>query len=273
MIVSRRRRVRFGLIDTHCHLTFPEFRDRVDDVVIEAARHAVTGLVTISTTVPDAEGACRIAARHERVWFSAGVHPLNSDRGPHDWAALARIARDPRCVAWGELGLDNHYDKPPRETQLPVLERHLACIEGSDRAGRVLPVVIHCREAYADLIPILRASGIAPERFVFHCFTGTPADMRMVLDFGAHVSFTGVVTYKNAPDVREAARMPPIDRVMVETDAPFISPEPVRSMRPCEPWMTSYTAVQLAALRGEHWDTFHKAINDNTKRFFGIPAK
>ncbi len=136
-----------------------------------------------------------------------------------------------------------------------------------------LPIVIHCREAFDDLIPILRRTRLDPSRFVFHCFTGTPDDMRKVLDFGAMVSFTGVVTYKNAAEVREAAKMAPLSRIMVETDAPYLSPDPHRGKRPCKPWMASLTAKALAELRGEDWDTFHAAINANTTRFYKVPAE
>lgn len=269
--------LRPAVIDTHCHLTFPDFgADRfpggVGGVLAEAADRAVTGCITVSTTVPDAHAALGVARAHDRVWCSAGVHPLYADRGPHDWAALARVAADPRCVAWGELGLDNHYPTPARAVQDRVLEEHLAQIESSAKAGLVRPVIIHCREAYADLVPVLRRSSIEASRVVFHCFTGTPADVRLVLDYGAWVSFTGVVTYRNASAVREAAALVPADRIMVETDAPFLSPEPHRSVRPCRPWMVCVTARRLAEVRATAWDDFHRQLNDNTARFFGIPA-
>jgi TatD DNase family protein len=131
-------------------------------------------------------------------------------------------------------------------------------------------VVLHCREAFADLLPVLRQSGLEPTKMVFHCFTGTAAEMRALLDLGCWVSFTGVVTYKNAKDLREALMLPPLDRIMVETDAPFLSPEPHRSVRPCEPWMVSLTARRLAELRGVDMDKFADILNDNTYRFFGV---
>lgn len=268
------------MIDTHCHLTFPDFDDRVDDVLADARRHGVTGMITVSTTPPDARRALDIAASHDRIWCSAGAHPLYADKGPHDWRLLASVARNEKCVAWGEIGLDNHYTEPARTLQDSVLADALALIEETDRepsppgsARRPLPVILHCREAFDDLIPILRRSGIDPARFVFHCFTGTPDNARACLDFGAMISFTGVVTYPNAPDVQAAARLIPLDRIMVETDAPFLSPVPKRGVRPCEPWMTSLTARFLAELRREDWDTFHAAINANTSRFFGIDAR
>ncbi len=267
------------MIDTHCHLTFPDFAGRVDEVLADAADAGVTGAITISTTTRDCLDALAVAERYERVWCSAGVHPLYSDGGrdglPHEWENLRRVASHPKCVAWGELGLDNHYAKPARELQRRVLAEQLSFIErcstGADAID--LPAVIHCRDAFADLIPILRDSALTPERCVFHCFTGTPADAESVLDFGAWISFTGVVTFANAPLVREAAALVPAGRVMVETDAPFLTPEPHRKVRPNEPKFTVHTARAIADIRGVPFDEFHKQLNENTTRFFGVDAR
>ncbi len=268
------------MIDTHCHLTFPDFEGRVGEALALAADRGVTGAITVSTTTQDCLRALAIAREHPRVWCTSGVHPLHSDEGPHAWENLRLVASHERCVAWGELGLDNHYQDPAREVQLRVLGEQLAFIEGfsplqgapQSRRGLAggLPVVLHCREAFDDLIPILRRTRLDPTRFVFHCFTGTPADMRNVLDFGAMVSFTGVVTYRNAAEVQEAARLAPLSRIMVETDAPYLSPDPHRGQRPCEPWMSSVTARRLAELRGEDWAAFEAAIDENTRRFYGV---
>ena len=265
------------MIDTHLHLTFPDYAPDAPSGGIEAvlsrARAAgVTGCISISTTHRDAGAARDIAAAHERVWCSAGVHPLYSDEGPHDWEALLEVARHPKCVAWGELGLDNHYAEPAREVQRRVLDEQLAFIE-SHNAEMDLPLIIHCREAFDDLIPVLRASSLDPSRMVFHCFTGDESDARKVLDLGAWISFTGVVTYKNAPGVRAAALLVPGDRIMVETDAPFLSPEPHRGVRPNEPRLVRVIAEFLAEHRGEELEAFHRRFNDNTARFFGIPAE
>lgn len=263
------------MIDTHCHLTFPEFVANPQAVLARASEHGVRGCITISTTTHDCLDALAIAKRFPNVWCTAGVHPLYADEGPHEWANARRVASDAKCVAWGELGLDNHYSTPPASLQRAVLDEQLAFIESCRRdAAQPIdkPVVIHCREAFDDLIPILRATGWRADRFVFHCFTGSPADIRKVLDFGAFVSFTGVITYRNAPEVREAAKLVPADRIMCETDAPFLSPEPHRSERPCEPWMSSVTARRLAEVRGTAWPEFHAQINANTKTFFGIDA-
>ncbi|RMH26997.1 MAG: TatD family deoxyribonuclease [Planctomycetota bacterium] len=266
------------MIDTHCHLTFPQYEGRVAGVLADARAAGVTGAVTVSTTTRDCLAALDLARAHDRLWCTAGVHPLYADGGrdglPHVWDNLRLVASDPACVAWGELGLDNHYDRPPRDLQRAVLGEQLDRIGAwMESDGLDLPVVLHCREAFSDLIPILRDGPVAPERHVFHCFTGTPEDARAVLDFGAWISFTGVVTFANASAVRDAARLVPADRLMVETDAPFLTPEPHRKVRPNEPKFVADTARFLAELRGEDWDSFHAQINDNTRRFFGIDAQ
>ncbi len=242
----------------------------VAGVLGEAARHGVTGCISISTTTTDCLAALEIAKSHANVWCSAGVHPLYSDKGPHVWENLRACAQHPKCVAWGELGLDNHYERPARDAQRKVLEEQLAHLESWKREGLVKPVVLHCREAFDDLIPVLRGTSLDPTRFVFHCFTGGPGDMRKILDFGAYVSFTGVVTYRNAAEVREAVKMVPDDRFMVETDAPFLSPEPHRGVRPCQPWMVSVTARSLAQTRGVEFERLEEQVGENTGRFFGV---
>lgn len=255
------------MIDTHCHLTFPDFAGRIPETLASALAVDVTGAISISTTTRDCLDALAIAESYPNVWCSAGVHPLYADKGPHVWDNLLRVARSPRCVAWGELGLDNHYDRPARDVQHSVLHEQLAFIK-AHQAEVDLPVEIHCRKAFDDLIPILARSGLDPSRFVFHCFTGDPEDARKVLDFGAWISFTGVLTYKNAPEVRAAAELTPLDRMMIETDAPFLSPEPFRGVRPCEPRFARATADRMAQIKGMAWDEFHGVINNNTRRFF-----
>lgn len=258
------------MIDTHCHLTFPDYAGRIDRVLSDAAAAGVHGCITISTTTVDCFEALRIARGHASVWCTAGVHPLYSDRAPHRWEGLREVGADPKCVAWGELGLDKHYDKPPKDVQLRVLDEQLRVIEGLGAEGMVKPIVLHCREAFDELIPILARSRLDPARMVFHCFTGGPAEMRQLLDFGACASFTGVLTYKNAAEVREAAKMVPLDRVMVETDAPFLSPEPHRARRPNEPALVTHVAAALANVHGLTPAVMEQYLNDNTRRFFSI---
>lgn len=260
------------MIDTHCHLTFPDYAGRVDETLAHAASMGVTGVISIATSTRDSRDTLRLAREHDRVWCTAGVHPLYSHEGPHDWSVLREHASCEECVAFGELGLDHHHDGPHRHTQFGVLAEQLAAIESCANDGLALPVVIHCREAFDDLIPILQESTLDPERFVFHCFTGDERDARAVLDLGAMISFTGVVTYRNARDVAEAARSVPDARIMCETDAPFLSPEPRRGERPCMPGYARLTAEYLASIRGVAFRDLHAILDDNTERFFGVRA-
>ncbi len=257
------------MFDSHCHLAFDCFDDRVDEVVNAARAAGVRGMVTVGTAAENARANLAIAQRFPDVWCSTGVHPLYADK-PLDWPVLAEVARDPRCVAWGELGLDNHYDHPPRDLQRRVLEEQLAFIESQERAGVDLPIIVHCRKSFDDLLPIFRAAPFDPARYVFHCFTGTPDDARKVLDFGAWISFTGVVTFRNAPEVAEAALLTPIDRIMVETDAPFLAPVPHRKVFPNEPKYVGHTAAFIAEQRGVDPAEFEATLDANGERFFGI---
>jgi TatD DNase family protein len=266
------------VIDTHCHLTFPEFAAAdspvggVPGVLKQAADAGVSGVITISTTHGDALKALAIAKQHDRVWSSAGVHPLYADEGPHDWDILAQCIKDPKCVAFGELGLDRFHHEPAMDVQLAVLNQQLDFIQRMERDGYAKPIILHCREAFADLIPHLKSRGVDGRRCVFHCFTAGPDEMQMVLNFGALVSFTGVVTYKSAKTLRQAIKLCPIDRIMVETDAPYLPPEPHRAQRPCVPAYTALTARSLADTLGVGFDELHAQINATTSRFFGIPA-
>ncbi len=263
----------WGMIDTHCHLVFPDFADRVDAVLAEAAAAGVTGAITIATSSADAEAGMRLAEAHERVWYTAGVHPLYADEEPHDWMLLKALSRHEKCVGWGELGLDNHHAKPERAVQDRVLADQIAFIESCMNDGIDRPLVLHCREAFDELIPILRSSRISGERCVFHCFTGGEREARLALDFGSMISLTGVVTYRNAREVQAAAMMIPLDRLMIETDAPYLSPEPKRGVRPCVPAFARLTADFVARLRGLSSESFLDVIDENTERFFGIPAR
>ncbi|MEM7756139.1 MAG: TatD family hydrolase [Planctomycetota bacterium] len=262
------------MIDTHCHLTFRDFAHDVPGVLDRARAAGVLGAITISTTTHDCLDAMAVADGYAEVWCTSGIHPLHADPArdgaAHEWANLRRVARHPKCVAWGELGLDNHYDEPAKDIQRSVLAEQLAHIESWTAEGLSKPIVIHCRKAVDDLLPILRQSTLPADRYVFHCFTESPEDAKKVLDFGAHLSFTGVVTYKNAKEVAEAAKLVPADRIMVETDAPFLSPEPVRGTRPCEPAFAAHTARCLAKIRGVDPARFEAQIDANTARFFGI---
>jgi len=257
------------MIDTHCHLTFDHYDGRVEQVVHEAGQAGVRGMITISTTSQDCERALAITQQFENVWCSAGVHPLHSDE-PCNWDAVRGVGENAKCVAWGELGLDNHYSNPPRTVQDRVLSDQLEHIERWTDEGLDKPIVVHCRKAFDDLLAVFRDAPFDPSRYVFHCFTGTPGDSRKVLDFGAWISFTGVVTFANAPEVAEAATIVPLDRMMVETDSPFLSPEPVRNIRPNEPKHVVHVANFIADRRRMDREAFEQQMDANAARFFGI---
>lgn len=257
------------MFDSHCHLTFDCYEDRIETILEDARAAGVRGCLSISTTTGDLDRLVELAETHPTVWCSAGVHPLYSDR-PIDWDTMERAARNPRCVAWGELGLDHHYPEPDHQLQARVLEEQIERIEGWTRNGLSKPVVIHCRKAFDDLLPILDASDLPNDRFVFHCFTGDEANARQVLDFGAWISFTGIVTFANAREVAAASDLVPDDRIMVETDAPFLTPEPHRTVRPNEPRFVGCVADFLAERRGRDPRAFEQLLDQNVARFFGI---
>lgn len=256
------------MIDTHCHLTFRNYTNKVKAVLDRAEARGVHGAITVSTTTQSALECLALARHHDRIWSSAGVHPLHADE-PANWDDMLGAAADDRCVALGELGLDRHYAEPALSVQESVLDEQLALIVDRKLSK---PIIVHCREAFDEVLGRFAQSGIAGERFVFHCFTGGPEEARRVLDLGAMISFTGIVTFKNAAAIQAAAKLVPDDRIMVETDAPFLTPEPHRKVYPNEPCYAMDTARFLAELRGQPWDHFHQAINANTHRFFGIDA-
>jgi TatD DNase family protein len=261
------------VIDTHCHLTFDDYAGQVDAVLSRARAAGVRGAITISTTTENCLNCLALAESHENLWCTAGIHPLYSDSLPRNWENLRRVALHPKCVAWGELGLDHHYDRPPRAMQRNVLDEQLAFIESCRGDGIDKPIVVHCRKAVDDLLDVFRrVPALEPSRFVFHCFTESPDEARKVLDFGAWISFTGVVTFKNAPEVAESAKLVPLDRIMVETDSPFLSPEPVRKIRPNEPQFVVHVAKFLAQLRGVDSLAMERILDANAQQFFGIDA-
>jgi TatD DNase family protein len=255
------------MIDTHCHLTSKQFLSRQQEIIDRAELAGVKSMITVATDAQDAIAARDLAEADSRVYCSSGIHPLYAE-SDWNWDLVLEASRSPRCVAWGELGLDRHYDNPPIAVQEALLEAHIALIEDQKDDDR--PIIVHCRRAVNDLLPIFTATSLDPTRFVFHCFTETPQEAKKILDFGAMISFTGVVTYPNASQVAEAAVLVPDDRIMVETDAPYLSPVPVRKTRPNEPKYVMHTASFLAKLRGVDERTFEQMLDQNASNFFNL---
>lgn len=252
------------LIDSHSHLDFEALADDIDGVLARAAAAGVTGMVTISTAVEKFSTYSAIAERYENVWCSVGTHPHHADKELHiQTDDLVRLSAHPRCVAIGEAGLDYFYDNAPREAQATGLRRHIA-------AARItgLPLVIHSRQADGDMAAILEEeaeTGAFP--FVLHCFTAGMPLARTALALGGYVSFSGIITFRNAEEIRQVAGFVPADRYLVETDAPYLAPIPHRGQSN-EPSFVRHTAEKLAEVRGISLEQLGAETTANFARLF-----
>ncbi len=255
-----------GLIDSHAHLTFDPLASQVDDVLDRARAAGVDHVISIATDMSDADRLLTLIRARPCVSAAVGIHPHEAGKVTDaDWEPFRRHVEDPDVVAIGEMGLDYHYDFADRESQIAVFTRQLDLATASGK-----PIIIHCREAHADVVSILRDAGYAGRSVVFHCFTGTEAEAAEIQADGWRISFTGVITFKNAAGLVEIARDYPLDRMMVETDAPYLSPVPVRHVRPNEPAHVVHTARFLASLKGISFDEFAGVTSANTRAFFGL---
>lgn len=256
------------LVDSHCHLDFPDLAGRIDTVITAAREAGVGRVLTISTLVAKFPTYRALAERFPEVFCSVGTHPHQAAAEPDVAAELiAELSQHPRCVAIGEAGLDYFYDKSPRDVQRSVFLTH---IEAARMTG--LPLVIHARDADADMIEIL-STEMRRGRFdaVLHCFS-SGADLAEVgVALGLHVSFSGMATFKKSDEIRRIARSVPIDRILVETDAPYLAPEPYRG-KTNEPAYVRHTAAALARDRGMNEDAFATATTANFYRLFSKAA-
>jgi TatD DNase family protein len=254
------------LIDTHCHLTFEPLADDVPGVAQRSRAAGVTGWITVGTTLEDSRRAIELAGRYENMYAAVGIHPheaQNADAGALE--ELSRLAGSEKVVAVGETGLDFHYNFSKQPDQKRVFAAHLDIARD---AG--LPVVVHSRNAFEETLEILDRDGRGLKGVVFHCFSGSAEQARQLLDRGYYVSFTGVVTFKNAETAREAAKAVPPDRLMIETDSPYMSPEPLRKQKPNEPALMVHTARFLADLRNMTLDDFAQTTTHTAAEFFGL---
>lgn len=252
------------LVDSHCHLNYDGLAERQDEVLEAARARGVTAFLNISTRQREWNDVIGVAERNADVWASVGVHPHEADAHPDlGAAALTQAAAHPRVIAIGECGLDYYYDKSDREAQQ---ERFHAHIDAARTSG--LPLVVHTRDAEEDTAEILeRAVREGGVRGVLHCFTGSAELAHKGLDLGFFVSLSGIVTFKNAKDLQETAKQIPLDRLLVETDAPFLAPVPNRG-KTCEPAFVADTAAFLADLRGEDPEELANATTANFYRLF-----
>ena len=256
------------LVDSHCHLNYEGLADRQEEVLAAARARGVRGFLNISTRQKEWGEVVGAAERHSDVWASIGVHPHEADAHPDlGAAALVEAAAHPRVIAIGECGLDYYYDKSDRAAQR---ERFGAHIEAARQTG--LPLVVHTRDAEDDTAEILtREVGKGGVNGVLHCFTGSAQLARAALDLGFCISISGIVTFKNAKDLQDVAKTIPQDRLLVETDSPFLAPVPHRGQT-CEPAFVADTAAFLSDLRDEPLDEMASATTSNFFRLFGKAA-
>jgi TatD DNase family protein len=253
------------MIDSHCHLDADIFANDLPAVLQRAREAGVKRMICIGSgqDVGSARSSVALAARESDVYATVGVHPHDVARmAEPDWMALAELALRPRVVGVGETGLDYHYDHSPREAQRAAFRRFVTLAREVRR-----PVISHVRDAHVDAATILRDEQAADVGGVIHCFTGGVTDARAYLELGQYLSFSGILTFKNADDIRAAARFAPLDRLLVETDAPYLAPIPHRGQRN-EPAYVAHTLGALALLRGISIEEADRITTENTERLF-----
>lgn len=256
------------LIDSHCHLNYAGLVERQDEVLASARERGIGGFLNISTRQKEWGDVVGVAERNPDVWATVGVHPHEADAHPDlGAAALIDAALHPRVIAIGECGLDYYYDKSDRGAQRERFQAHIEAARDAE-----LPLVVHTRDAEDDTAEILtREVGKGGVTGVLHCFTGSADLARKGLDLGFYVSISGIVTFKNARDLQETAKTIPLDRLLVETDSPFLAPVPHRGQT-CEPAFVADTAAFLAELRSEPLDQLAEATTANFFRLFSKAA-
>lgn len=235
------------LVDSHCHLNYKGLAEQQDDVLRRARERGVTAMLNIATRESEWDDVLGAAERHADVWASVGIHPHDADQHPHiDTEKLVARAAHPRIVAIGETGLDYYYDKSDREQQQSSFRTHIHACQQTD-----LPLIVHTRDAEDDTYAIMADEmGRAPYRGVIHCFTASDDFARKALDLGFYISISGIVTFKNAAELQASAKWIPQDRLLIETDSPFLAPVPHRG-KTGEPAFVADTLSFLADLRGE----------------------
>ena len=258
------------LIDTHCHLTFEQLAGDIDAVLARSIAAGVNKWITVGTDPEHNRKAVELAGRFENMYTAVGVHPHDAKNVTGETIAeLKELAGNEKVVAIGETGLDFHYNFSKQPDQRRIFATQLQIAHELN-----LPVIVHSRNAFDETMDILetfirfdgRLKGV-----VFHCFSGTEDQARIVLDHGFHISLTGVVTFKNAESARRVAKMVPLERLMIETDCPYMSPEPMRKQKINEPALMIHTANFLAELKETDPAEFADAVTATSRAFFGIP--
>lgn len=252
------------MIDSHCHLSAQEFAEDLDAVISRARDGGVLEMVTISDEMSDLEKSRIIAEKYEQIYYTIGVHPHHAEsfETQRDIPLLREAAKHPKCKGIGEIGLDYHYMNSPKDTQQRVFEAQLRLAKELH-----LPAVVHCREAVEDVWTIVHH--VKPEKLVIHCCSEKWEDVKCFVDAGYLLSFTGIITYKNADDIRETVRQCPLESLMVETDAPFLAPIPNRGKR-CEPVFVNNVAKKVAEVKEISLEELDAQTTKNAIEFFGL---
>ncbi|WP_417831502.1 TatD family hydrolase [Terasakiella sp.] len=247
------------LVDSHCHLDFPEFQEDFEAVLARAEEAGVKTMMTICTHVTKFDQVHAIAKAHDNIFCTVGIHPHNADSEPEVTVdQLVQWASDPKVVGFGETGLDYFYEHSPREIQQRQFRTHIEAARKLD-----LPVIVHTRDAEEDTLAIIEEEyNKAPFRGLIHCFSASDAFAQRVVSMGFYISISGIVTFKKAEELREAIKNVPVDRLLVETDAPYLAPIPKRGKRN-EPAYTAFTAAKVAEIKGLSEEEFAKQSTDN----------
>lgn len=257
-------------VDSHCHLTFPGLHERIAEIRREMAAAQVDRALCICTTLEEFPDVHALARAHDNLWCTVGVHPDNEDVHEPTLDDLTTRARLPRVVGIGETGLD-YYRLNGRSVADMAWQRQRFAVH--IHAARVsgLPLVVHTRSASDDTVAVLKTEGQGAVRGVFHCFTETMAVARAALDLGFHISFSGILSFRNAQALREVAAMVPLDRCLIETDSPYLAPVPFRG-KTNQPAYVAHVAARLAEIKGLTAETIGNATSANFEALFGIPA-
>lgn len=255
-----------NLIDTHAHLSFEGLVENVKDVVNRAKDAGVKKIITIATEAHEFKKVLAIAEIYENVYAGMGIHPHHaSEVTEADLENLTSLMTNPKVVALGETGLDFHYNFSKQDAQKDIFRKHLQIAAKTKK-----PVVVHSRNAFDETLEILDEFTGKLDKVVFHCYSGTAEQTELLLSKGYYISFTGIVTFKNAESAKIAATIVPTDKMMLETDCPFMSPVPMRNQKINEPALMVHTARFIAELKGMDFDKFCEEVTETSCEFFGI---
>ena len=254
------------LVDSHCHLDFPDLAGRVDDALALMRENDVTHALCVSVTLQEFPQVRALAERYPNLYASVGVHPDYDNVPQVTEQELVKLANHPRVVAIGETGLDHYRIKGGAEWQRERFRTHIRAARSSGK-----PLIIHMRDAAEDTLRIMREEKASEVGGVMHCFTGTWDVAQAAMDLGFWISFSGIVTFKNASALREVARKVPLERMLIETDSPFLAPVPYRG-KTNEPGLVRYVAEEIGRLRGVSLDEVATATSKNFFRLFKIDA-